>query len=190
MRIVRLDKRSALRVRSNLAQLTTEGSQQFLSVRSVGEFLINQSDLPYSTAKIICNADKAISYVEKFTRSRVPIKRVEHIIALLCIFSQDSLGGGVLSEKFHSKIPTIQRRMDDCYSDGYVEDAVAVEVMNLITSDSLLSGNTYASVYLLYNFFLFKMNVALILEDTDARDSSLLLNMKYKVDRHAQKFRS
>lgn len=190
MRIVKLDKRSALRVRSNLAQLTTEGSQQFLTVRVVGEYIIGHTNLPYETSKIICNADKAISYIEKFTRSRVPIKRVEHIVALLCIFSDDSLGGGVLSEEFHTSIPVIQRRMDACYSHGYSEDSVAVEVLDLITSNSLLSNNVYAASFLLYNFFLFKMNLTLILEDTDTRDSSLLLNMKYKVNGYAKKFSS
>lgn len=190
MKIVKLQGNvTGMRVRSDLARLASRKSQKFLTYRIVNDFLKGLTKLDYETSKVIYTSDKAVLYVEKFTRSKIPIKKTDHIIALLCIFSEDSFGSRILSDDFYDYVLELQERLDECAEHNYNGVMSAASVMDFLGFSSFLEGKPYDVWYLLYNLFLHKEGLCLILEDTDVPDSSLLMNMKYKIENYAEKLK-
>lgn len=191
MKIVKTNgKASSVKVRADLARLAARGSQKFLSYSMVSEFLQGNSKLDYETSKVIYTADKSILYVEKFTHSRVAIKKTDHIIALLCIFSEDSFGARILSDEFYDYVSELQERLDECAEHNYNGVQSAVTVMDFLGYSDFLEGKPYDVWFLLYNLFLHKEGLCLILEDTDVPDAALLLTMKYKIENYATRLKS
>lgn len=191
MKIVKANgKASGIKVRADLSRLASSGSQKFLSYSMVSEFLQGNSKLDYETSKVIYTSDKSILYIEKFTHSKVAIKKTDHIIALLCIFSEDSFGARILSDEFYDYVSELQERLDECAEHNYNGVLSAVTVMNFLGYSDFLQGKPYDVWFLLYNLFLHKEGLCLILEDTDVPNSSLLLNMKYKIENYASRLQS
>lgn len=188
MKIVKANgKASGLRVRADLARLAARSSQKFLNYTMVSDFLQGNSKLDYETAKLIYNADKSVLYVEKFVKNRVSIKKTDHIIALLCIFSEDSFGAKILSDEFYDYVEELQERLNECAEHNYHGVHSAVTVMDFLGFSDFLDGKPYDVWFLLYNLFLHKEGLCLILEDTDMPDATLLMNMKYKIENYASK---
>jgi hypothetical protein len=172
------------KLRADLARLST---QKFLEIGTVQKFLNGDIKLDYETSKVIHSADKAISYIERFKENGVLITKSDHIIALLCIFSEDSMGTQILSDEFYEHTGELQAYLDSCKSSKYSGVHSAVEVMEFLGVSEFMQGNPYDVWYLLYNFFLLQSGISLILEDTDTPGSAMLLDMKYKVEAYANK---
>lgn len=190
MKIVKTNGEAvAMKVRADLAKLSIKGSQQFLSYNIVKDFLKGKTKLDYEASKIIYNADKSLIYIERFVQQKVTIKKSDHIVALLCIFSEDSFGARILSEEFYDHIEELQDRLDECKEHNYHGVLSAVTVMDFLGFSSFLDGKPVDVWFLLYNFFLHQEGLALILEDTDTLDSTLLLSMKYKIESYADRIR-
>lgn len=186
MKIVKTNGEVAgLRVRADLARLATRGSQQFLSYAVVRNYLKGKTKLDYEASKIIYNSDKSLVYIERFVKNKVKIKKSDHIVALLCIFSEDSFGARILSDEFYDYIEELQERLDECAEHNYNGVLSAVTIMDFLGFSSFLEGKPHDVWFLLYNFFLHQEGLALVLEDTDTADSSLLLSMKYKIETYA-----
>ncbi|MFF2798190.1 hypothetical protein [Lysinibacillus xylanilyticus] len=191
MKIVRLEgTRTGFKVRADLARLAARSSQQFLTYAIVVDFLKGKSKLDYELSKIIHTSDKSVLYIEKFIRNKVTIKKSDHIIALLCIFSEDSFGAKILADEFYDYVEELQDRLNECAEHNYNGVHSAVSIMDFLGHSDFLDGKPYDVWYLLYNLFLHKEGLCLILEDTDTPDSSLLFNMKYKIETYAEKLRS
>lgn len=183
-------KATGLRVRCDLARLASRGSQKFLTRHVVTDYLEGRTELDYETSKMIFNADKSISYIERFVRNRVRIDKTDHIVALLCVFSDDSFGSRILSDDFYDYAEELQERLDMCEEHNFNGVLSAVSVMDFLGFSDFLEGKPYDVWFLLYNLFLHKEGLCLILEDTDVPDASLLLAMKYKIETHASKLRA
>lgn len=188
MKIVKTNDASGLRVRADLARLASRSSQQFLTYSTVRNFLKGVTKLDYETSKVIYNVDKSLVYVERFVQNKVPIKKSDHIVALLCIFSEDSFGARILSDEFYDYIEELQERLNECKGFNYRGLQSAVTVMDFLSFSSFLEGKPIDVWFLLYNFFLHQEGMALILEDTDPIDSSLIYTMRYKVEECAKKY--
>lgn len=187
MKIVRVEGRATgMKLRADLARLASRSSQKFLSYSVVSEFLKGSTALDYETAKIIFNVDKSILYIEKFMKNGLPIKKADHIIALLCVFSEDSFGARILSDEFYDYVEELQERLDECAEHNYNGVLSAVSVMEFLGFSSFLEGKPHDVIFLLYNLFLHKEGLCLILEDTDMPNATLLFNMKYKIENYAQ----
>ena len=178
---------TGLRVRSDLARLTASTSQKFLSHSMVRDYLEGKTKLDYKLAKTIMGADKSVLYIEKFVSNKIAIKSADHLVALLCIFSHDSLGSKVLSEEFYDYVGELQSKLDECAKYNYNGVHSAVIIMDYLGNSGFLEGKPIDVWYLLYNLFLHKEGVCLVLEDTDPPDSSLILDMKYRIQRYASK---
>lgn len=185
MKIVKSEN-TKIKLRADLARLST---QKFLEIGTVQQFLLGNLKLDYSTSKVIHNADKAVSYIERFKENGVLITKADHIIALLCIFSDDSMGTQILSEEFYEHTSELQAYLDDCEVSRYSGVQSAITVMEFLGVSEFMQGNPYDVWYLLYNFFLIQSGVSLILEDTDTPGSAMLYDMKYKVEAYANKLR-
>lgn len=185
MRIVASEK-AGVRVRTDLAKLSEDSAQIFLTTRAVRGFLKGGDKLDYRTANVISTANKALLYVERFARSRLRVKRVDHIVALLCLYSEDSFGTRVLSPEFGNSLRGLQDVMDGVIEEGYSGVRLAMQVMDYINDNDFLYNKSPAPVYLLYNFLLHQDGYALVLDDTDQIDASLVLSMRYKVQNFAK----
>ena len=183
-------KATGIRVRADLARLASRNTQKFIDYSIVSNFLAGKTTLDYDTSKIIFQSDKSVLYVEKFVKSNVLLKKTDHIIALLCIFSEDSFGARILSDEFYDYVEELQERLDEGAEHNYNGVLSAVTIMDFIISSDFLEGRPYDVLFLLYNLFLHKEGLCLILEDTDVPDSSLILNMKYKIEAYAKRIKS
>lgn len=191
MKIVRVNgKASSLRVRADLARLVSRNSQKFLTYQIVSDYLQGRTKLDYQTSKAIYTADKAIDYIEKFVSNKVTVKKADHIVALLCIFSEDSFGSRILSDDFYDYSEELQDRLNACAEHNYHGVHSAVSVMDFLGFSNFLEGRPHDVWFLLYNLFLHKEGLCLILEDTDVPDKSMLFNMKYKIENYATRIRT
>lgn len=179
-----------MRVRADLARLAARHSQKFLSYSVVSEYLQGRSKEDREMAEIIINSNRSVTYIEKFVRNKVTIKKSHHIVALLCIFSEDSFGARILADEFYDYEDELQERLDECADHKYHGVFSAVSVMDFLGHSQFLEGRPYDVWFLLYNFFLHKEGLCLILEDTDVPDATFLMNMKYKIENYANKLQS
>ena len=180
MRIVESTK-AGMRVRTDLARLSEDSAELFLTTRDVRDFLKGRIKLDHKTSNVINTANKAMLYVEKFAKARVRVRRVDHVVALLCLYSEDSFGTRVLSPEFHTCLKALQEQMDDIVEGGYSGLKLALRVMDFVADNDFLYNKSPAPIYLLYNFLLHQDGYALVLEDTDQLDATLPLNIRYKV---------
>lgn len=173
-----------LKLRADLARLSTD---KFLDAATINSFMQGKIKLDFKTSKVIHTADKAIGYIERFKENGVLITRADQIIALLCVFSEDSMGAQILSEDFYEHTEELQERLDSCGDSNYHGVKSASVVMEFLGFSEFIQGSPFEVWFLLYNYFMMQSGVSLILEDTDTPGPSLLMDMKYKVDLYANK---
>lgn len=175
------------RVRADLARLDKKASELFITSRVVQRFMGGEGKLDVKASSIILTADRSIKYVEKFSSSRVRIRRADHIIALLCLYSEDSFGARVLAEDFHKKVRALQELLEGYKDKPYDALTIGLDVISFMSRTEMFYDKSPAPLYLLMNFFLFQEGLSLILEDTDEVNSTLGMTMRYKVESYAKK---